>query len=366
MNSRKRVLTALEHKEPDRVPIGANLTLQVAESLSKIYNIQFKKQIAFLSNRISFNEVLVKLGNDMIFVGACAPSGFSYKRYPDGSYDDEGGIRRKKIGYYDEIIKHPLASVETVAQLNNYFDKIGFPDPNIDSRFNFATEEIRRYSKNYAVTGVVECTMFELSWYLVGMEKILKDLVRKKNYVLELIDKIKEFHIEIGKNLVKLGCDIILTGDDFGTQTGMLISPKLWREIFKSRFSMVFDQLKRANKNIKIAYHSCGSIVPIISDLIEIGLDILNPLQPRASRMDGRVLKEKYGNQLSFWGAIDEQKILPFGTSAEVKKEVREKISNLAHGGGYIIAPAHNIQPDTPLKNIFSFYATAKEYGKIV
>lgn len=161
-----------------------------------------------------------------------------------------------------------------------------------------------------------------------------------------------------------MGVDIVLTGDDFGTQRGMLIYPQIWRRIFKPRYARVFRELKELNPAIKIAYHSCGSIVPIIPDLIEIGLDILNPLQPRAAGMDGKILKKKYGDRLSFFGAIDEQKVLPFKSPEEVKEEVRVKISDLAPGGGYILAPAHNIQPDTPLENIFAMYEAVNEHGR--
>lgn len=364
MSPRERVLVSLTHREPDRVPIGATITPQVAQLLSKKFNVPFKRQIALLTDRISYNNILTRLGNDLVFVGACAGVDFVPRDYSDGSFADEWGIRWKRTGYYDEIVRHPVEKIETVAQLDRYFNEHGFPDSQAKGRFDFAKEETRKYFNEYLIVGVLECTMFELSWYLTGMEKFLIDLAMNKDYIFKLLDMIMRFHIEVGKKLIEIGCDIIWTGDDFGTQRGMLIPPEMWRRIFKPRFASVFKSLKQFNPNIKIAYHSCGSIVPIIPDLIEIGLDILNPLQPRAEGMDGRVLKKKYADRLSFFGAIDEQKVLPFGSPEEVKEEVREKISDLAQGGGYILAPAHNIQPDTSLENIFAIYEAVEEYGK--
>jgi len=365
MIPRERVLRAIAHKEPDRVPVAINLTPQVAETLSKKFNIPFEiKDTGMLANRFSFNEVLVKLGNDVVFVGATAPKNFTPKEFPDGSFMNEWRIRCKWVSYYVEMVGHPLKDIETTQQLDEYFDKYGFPDPEAKGRFDLAEEEIKKYSKDYAIIGCLETTMFETSWYLVGMDKFLVDLMRKKSYVFELLDRVADYHINIGKKLINLGCDIIWTGDDFGTQRGMLISPELWREVFKPRFRRVFRELKKCNPNVKIAYHSCGSIVPIIPDLIEIGLDILNPLQPYAYGMDRKILKNKYGDKLSFFGGIDEQKILPYGSIKDVKEEVRRAIFDLAPGGGYILAAAHNIQPDTSVENIFSIYEAVKEYGR--
>lgn len=366
MNSRERVLQSINHKEPDRVPVAVTLTPQIAKFLSKRFHIPCKLKSTGFSNyynTISFNEILTKLGNDVIIIGATAPNNFILREFSDGSFIDEWGVRYKVVSYYKEIVEHPLKDIETVRQLNQYFDEHGFPDADSKGRFDFAEEEIEKYSKNYAIIGDLKTTMFEASWYLVGIEKFLIDLIMKKDYVFELLNRVMEFHIEIGKKLIMLGCDIIWIGDDFGTQRGMLISPKLWRDIFKPRFRRVFKELKECNPNIKIAYHSCGSIVPIIPDLIEVELDILNPLQPYASGMEGKILKKMYGEKLSFFGAIDEQRILPFGCAKEVKEAVKRAIFDLAPGGGYILAPAHNVQPDTPIENVLALYEAVKEYG---
>ncbi|MEE8324047.1 MAG: uroporphyrinogen decarboxylase family protein, partial [Candidatus Humimicrobiaceae bacterium] len=150
--------------------------------------------------------------------------------------------------------------------------------------------------------------------------------------------------------------------DDMGAQDTMVISPEMWRKYFKPRMAKLYSELKSINPGLKIAYHTDGSVYPIIDDLLEIGLDILNPIQPKS--MDPYLIKKKYGKDLTLWGTIDIQETLPFGSTEDVEKEVRERIKGLAPGGGFIISPTHHVQIDTPLENFFTFWDTAEKYGK--
>lgn len=353
MRPRDRVLKALRHEEPDRPPIHVTVTPQIGEALNRALHIENDGLIdAFFGNRISFTKALLKLGNDCVGVGACTTPGFTPRRNPDGSTTDEWGITTRETGLYNEMVGHPLAEIESVKDLDHY----PFPDPLAAGRFTWAEETVKTYGGDYAVIGEQECTIFELSWYLVGLEKFLLDMALGNPYVFELLDRVMEFSLQQAARLIALGVDIILFGDDMGDQNGMMISPAMWRSVFKPRMAHVFQKVRRLNPEIRIAYHSCGSILPIIPDLIEIGLDILNPLQPLAAGMDANYLKTTYGDALSFYGAIDIQDLLPKGTPRQVKKEVKDKIAILGEGGGYILAPAHNIQPDTPLRNIFALY----------
>lgn len=145
---------------------------------------------------------------------------------------------------------------------------------------------------------------------------------------------------------------MIWVGDDVGSQAGMLISPALWRRLFKPKWAEFFASLKRLNPELKIAYHSDGVIEPIIADLIEVGLDVLNPVQPAC--MDPAQLKRQYGNHLSFWGTIDEQHTLPFGSPDDVAREVRTRLQTVGHDGGLIIGPTHHVQLDTPMENFWA------------
>jgi uroporphyrinogen decarboxylase len=165
--------------------------------------------------------------------------------------------------------------------------------------------------------------------------------------------------IDAGKVLLGMGVDILWCGDDFGGQSGMLIDPLTWRSQVKPRIRYMFEEFRKVQPDIKIAWHSCGSILPIIPDFIELGLDILNPIQPLAKGMEPEFLKREYGQDLSFFGGIDVQELLPMGNPQIIKDEVRRRIEILGKNGGYIIAPAHNIQADTPLENILAFFEAA-------
>ncbi len=311
---------------------------------------------SLLSTRISHTEILLKLGNDCVGIAACAPKSFPTKQLEDGTIINEWKMKFKPVGLYNEFIEFPLSNAETKDDLDNY----DFPDPLEEGRYDLAREAVKKYSDEYAIVGDLECAMYVTSWYLVGLEKFLMDIAMKKEYTFELLDRILEISIATGKELIEIGADIIWAGDDFGTQKGMLMSPEMWRDIFKPRYKKMFDEFRKLNPDIKIAFHTCGSVLPIIPDFIEIGLDILNPIQPNANGMDAKFLKKTYGDKLSFFGGIDIQKLLPFGTPEEIKKVVKEKIDILGRGGGYILAPAHNVQADTPVENILAMYEAIK------
>lgn len=358
MTSKKRFLAALEHKEPDRVPTFTNITPQIAEKLGREMNLPWKPEESRLSARISHTEILLKLGNDAVGIRPTRVEN-ALTCWKDDKLIDEFGFVYKRVGLYDEIIKRPLANVESIEEVN----KFRMPNPLALGIWDVAKKQIKRYEKDFAIIGDLETTIFELSWNLVRMEKFLMDLVLEKSYVFALMDKVLNYNLACGKKMVELGVNMIWTGDDFGTQKGMMISPELWRKIFKPRMHYIFKELKIANPKIKIAYHSCGSILPIIPDLIEIGLDVLNPIQPQAKGMDLGKLKKEFGDKLVFFGGVDEQRVLPFGNTKEVEEEVKLRIAQAGNRGGFIIAPAHNIQPDTPLKNIYIYFKAIKKYG---
>ncbi|MFQ6067345.1 MAG: uroporphyrinogen decarboxylase family protein, partial [bacterium] len=159
-----------------------------------------------------------------------------------------------------------------------------------------------------------------------------------------------------------LGVDIIWIGDDVGMQDRMLMAPELWREFLKPRYGLIFEEFRRVNPEIKTAFHTDGYVEPVIPDFIEIGLDILNPVQPKS--MDPAKLKKLYGDRLTFWGTVDIQEVLPFGTPSRVEEEVKLRLKTVGRGGGLIISPAHNIQPDVSINNILAFYHAARKYGR--
>ncbi len=361
MTSKERVLSTITGKQPDRPPIFATLTPQAAEKLSQALNIPYEPPLdSLLSTRISHTDLLIKLGNDCVGIAACAPENRPTRTLDDGTLENEWGMRFKDIGLYNEFAEFPLAHAQTVADI----EKFSLPDPFAKGRFDAAIAAIEKYGRDYAIVADLETSFFESSWYLVGLEKLLVDMMTDEPYVSALFDRIMGINIEIGKQLIDLGADIIWAGDDFGTQKGMLMSPATWRKIFKPRIKTMFQEFKSANPEVKIAWHSCGSIIPIIPDFIEIGLDILNPIQPLAKGMDPEFLKKTYGDSLVFFGGIDIQDLLPHSSVDEIKTEVKRIAAILGKGGGYIAAPAHNIQDDTPVENVIALFDAVKEMGK--
>jgi uroporphyrinogen-III decarboxylase len=167
------------------------------------------------------------------------------------------------------------------------------------------------------------------------------------------------YHLTVTQRLAQLGVDMIWLGDDMGGQSSMLMSPAMWRRYFKPRLANLIAALRAINPHLKIAYHTDGVVYPIIPDLIEIGIDILNPIQPAA--MDPVKLKTEYGDRLCFWGSLDIQHTLPFGTPAEVRNEVITRLKTIGRGGGLIIGPTHNLQLDTPLENFWAMVDTIRE-----
>jgi uroporphyrinogen-III decarboxylase len=171
-----------------------------------------------------------------------------------------------------------------------------------------------------------------------------------------LLDIPYQYHLTAAKKLVEMGVDMIWTGDDIGAQKEMMISPRMWRKYLKPRMVNFISELKAVNPDIKIAYHSDGNIMRVIPDLIEIGVDVLNPIQPAS--MDPAQIKREFGNQLCFWGSIDEQHTLPFGSAADVEAEVRHRLETIGRDGGLILAPTHHVQLDTPLENFWAMVNT--------
>ena len=305
-------------------------------------------------------ELRVKLGHDclMTIVGIVA----SFYLSDEPEYVDPWGLTWRRVavadgqGSYTEMVGRPLAGDD--AKLASY----RAPDPEEPGQYREAAALIARYGDTHSIVGGVLGSVFEGPWYLRGMDQFLLDLLTNKDYAAHLMDLVMQFHLKAGLKLIEMGCDLILAGDDFGTQDRLLISPSLFREFVKPRYGALFDAYKKANPGVKIATHICGFIEPIIEDLVEVGVDVLNPVQPLC--MDPARLKRRYGQRLSFWGAVDDQRVLPLGSPEDVEQEVRLRLRQLAPGGGYILCASHNVQPSTPVENIRAFYAASERYGR--
>jgi uroporphyrinogen decarboxylase len=345
MNSKERVHSAISLKEPDRVPIFVTVVPEIESRLFQKYGLRD-------------NELLTFLGNDIVVTNIGVADSFA-KIEGAGYKVDEWQIGWKNVthrrGTYTEIVDRPLEKA-SYQELAAY----AVPDPFVDKRYENAYK-LKDMFKEFATMVDLSCTIFEISHYLRGMETLLVDMLENKKFADMLFDKVLEFYIPAAKKIAAIGIDIIWIGDDVGMQTGMIMSPRLFRTYLKDRYKILIDEIKKTNKNVKIAFHSDGYIIPIINDLIEIGVDILNPVQPNC--MDPAMVKKEFGNKLCFMGTIDEQHTLPFGSIQDLKSEIDERIKTVGKGGGLIIGPTHNIQNDTELEKIEIMFAYIKDNG---
>lgn len=275
-------------------------------------------------------------------------------------YTDEWGIEWRPSryetpfgsGYYTEIAGHPLAENQAV---EGYCP----PDPTRPELYRDAERLIRDHKDEYYIVGATVCTVFETAWALRGLERMLMDLVLNSDLAHRILDIPFHYHLTAAKKLVEMGVDMIWIGDDVGAQNAMLVSPRQWRHFFKPKMAEFISALKQINPDVKVAYHSDGAIYEIIPDLIEIGLDVLNPVQPR-SMLPAR-LKKEFGERLCFWGTLDEQCTLPFGTPDDVRNEVLARLRTIGKKGGLILGPTHHVQLDTPLPNFWAMVRTIRE-----
>lgn len=277
---------------------------------------------------------------------------------------DAWGISYKKIGFHCEMIDHPLKNA-TIEDLRSY----PWPDPLKVNEMERLKKEAKDLYENtdYAILLVSDSlgSLFERAWYLRGFEGFLMDLVSNQKFAEALMNKLLEINIVFLEECLSAIGDyiqIVEVGDDLSIQNGPLFSLDVYRRLIKPRQKELFKFIKARTK-AKILYHSCGSVYPFIADLIDIGIDILNPVQVSAINMNAKNLKKEFGGKVTFWGAIDTQKILPHGSPEDVEAEVNKRIYDLAPGGGYVLASVHNIQSDVPPENICAMYRAAEKYG---
>lgn len=369
MTKRDRVITTLNHKEPDRVPKDCGWATGMTDDA---YN-RFIDFLGIKNDRAEFNEwrmvarfderVLEALDVDIVSVFLRAPRGYKPKVRPDGTVVNEWGMVRRNIELYTEIVGYPLANAKV-----EDIGRFPWPDPYAPGRTDGLREEVERlYNEtDYAIKAVVPMNSFlEFSLWMRGFEQFFVDLAWDEDFANALLDK----ELELQKGFYEILLDavgdyiqVIETSDDLGTQRAPQISLEMYRKFIKPRQREINDFI-HARTDAKVFQHSCGSAYQFIPDLIEIGLDILESIQPLAKDMEPDRLKREFGDRLSFWGGIDIQRVLPYGSPKEVEEHVRTRIEALASSGGYVVSPAHCIQKDTSPENILALFRAVDKFG---
>ncbi len=382
MTSRERVNTAVNHQQPDRIPIdlgGFQTGIHKRAYEALIHHLGLEEEIQILDPvqqlAIPSETVLRKFHTDIRYITAHGPDSFQGgieinerdgKRWHD--LRDEFGVvwsMPEDQMLYMDISHHPLAKA-TLKDVEAY----PFPNGGDPTRFTGVREQAlaMRHAQPtpFAISSGICGVTYEVCWYMRGLERWFMDMMENPTFCEALIDRTAQYWVDwMGGFLGQVGdlLDIIMIGDDLAGQHGPLFSPKFYRKVVRPRQQRVIDTIKK-HTNAKIWYHTCGNCSQYIPDLIEMGVDILNPVQISAREMEPKSLKEKFGKNMVFWGGgIDSQHVLPFASPDVIRQEVKKNVEILKGGGGYVFNNVHNIQAGVPPENIVAMYEAAYEFG---
>jgi len=384
MNSRERIFKALQFEEADRVPFD-----MAATTWSGITKTAYQNYLKFSGKDVEeptwsdviqqivvpSEEVLQEIGVDVRGVFPLTSHNWDvYSKLKDCGdyfeYNDEWNLTYHfpKDGYWFSLVKSPMESVDFSEE--GIVDKGIWPDARDVRRWKGLLEQALQHRANEKIvfTKSLFAGLFEMHQRVRGMQNAMLDPFMFAENSDRLVGKLADLKIEfwdVALDQIGDAVDIVGEGDDYGTQQSQLISPEQFRDHYRPHFTRVLKFIKTKRPDSKIMFHSCGNVRPIIPDLIEMGVDILNPVHVTASGMEPVQLKKDFGNDIVFWGGgVDTQHILPSGTPEQVKDNVKQNIEALAPGGGFVFNTIHNIQAEVPPQNIVAMIEALREFGK--
>jgi uroporphyrinogen decarboxylase len=351
MEHKERVLHAIHHQQPDRVPMDYSARSEVDDALMHHLGVA------------GYDRLLERLDVDFRYI---QPIELIYERdryqgpplraFPDGVWEDIWGVCRKRVrvstGVYDEVCYSPLSEATTVEDVAAH----RWPEPDWFNCSDVA-EQCRRY-KGYALVGGSWGAIFGDAYRLQGMEAFLMNLALRPEVARATIGRVERFYFEVNERIFDAAdgqLDIYYFGNDFGTQRSLLVSPQMFREFFAPGLTRLAYQAKE--RGMAVMFHSCGAVRRLIPDLIAAGIDILDPVQAQAADMDPLSLKAEFGGSVCFHGGIDTQHLLPFSNPQQVRERVHQVVEVAGEGGGYVLAPDQALQGDVPLENILAMYS---------
>ena len=372
MTHRERVVTALSHKQPDKVPIDLGSTINSSmvvegyEKLKKHFEYESENRLCNRMMRaVLMDEPMLQaldIDTRGVFIGGPLRGG-DQELGPD-RYRDFWGIERRKPegGYYYDLVKSPLAGEISISDVMKY----AWPDPDDPGFWQNLKPRVKWLRENTDAAIVLQLppAFIHPSQFLRGFEDWYCDFAYHSKVMEPLFDAVLEITLQITKNALKeIGrdLDVVCVAEDIGTQDRLMISHDHYVRYIKPRHGKYFRLIRDLSPG-KLLYHSCGCITNIIGDLIDMGVEALNPIQVTARGMVPAELKKKYGHHLAFWGGIDVQYLLPKGTVREVKQKAEELIEQMGEGGGFVLSATHNIQPDIPLENVLAAFQHARTY----
>ncbi len=325
MTPKQRVIAALKHQPPDKVPYHVGFTVPARQKMAEHYGDP---------------QFITRIGNHMTIVPVIRVEWGV--RNAEGYYTDEFGLRWNR--QVDADIGMPEG---TLTRAN--FDRYPWPDPNARGRFDRLEQTLAEHPDRFMVMSF-DFSLFERAWGLVGLENLMLAMVEDLPFVEAVLDRVLQFNLDLlDAGLARFpGIDAVYFGDDFGSQRGVLMGATRWRELLRPRLARQYARVHDHGKFVFI--HSCGAVSELLPDLIDIGVNCFNPFQPEV--MDIFATHEKYRGRLAFWGGISIQRLLPYGTPDQVRQGVREILDRIGRHGGYIAAPAHDMPGDIPAENI--------------
>lgn len=354
MNKRENLLRALRRDNPEYVPFDMDLCPSQIENLIKrTGTANFHEYYDFDYRFVELKPT--KLNRDF----SKYYKGVAGKLEPLNWNPEWGvmGIYGSKAHFQQMI--HPMQNFTQVEEILDY----PFPDYDADYRWEGVAERnLELIRQGYATLAFMEMTIFEIAWYLRGMEELMAGFYEEPEFNAVLLDKITDLRVKMARRYGEAHTDVLMLGDDVSTQIAMMMSPQLWRQELKPRLKQVIDAAREVKPDILIFYHGDGNLRAIVEDLIEIGVDVLNPVQPEC--VDPFELKQLYGDRLSFWGCVGTQTTMPFGTREAIFEVCQKLIQVVGNGGGLVLAPTHTLEPEVPFENIEAFLDAVKQFGK--
>ena len=355
MTPKQRVLDAIDHKRTDRVPLDLWAAKEVLGKLCAYFRTD------------QVDDVMKELEVDIRRV---EPKyvGPPLEVSPEGKTRDIWGVIRRLVehsdGDYLEVEYYPLEGEISISDIEGY----PWPDPD-HYDYSVIPKLCEKYG-DYAILNVGNrlnrTSVLKAAMYLRGMQQLMMDMALNPPLVKALLEKISDYYLAHNERIFKAGnglIDIFMMGDDFGTQKGLMISPDVFRDFYRPHMERAIELAK--SFDLIVFHHDDGAIRPLIPDLVEMGIDVLNPVQCRCPGMEPAELKDSFGEQVCFHGGIDNQEVMPFGTPEDVRAEVVDKVETLGRDGtGYILAPCHNLQINTPVENILALYEMAGALGR--
>lgn len=349
MTPRENLLAALRRQNPEYVPFYFDLCPSLKDEFKKRTGAEdFEEYYGFCCRTFTYTPT--ENQNDYSeYFGRLKP----------GTTIDEWGV-----GYEPGSVAHFTKFLHAMEDFVDPDEVWDFPMPDIleDYRWEGIKEKVDALHKKGIAAVFTAIQIFEPAWYLRGLDNLLCDMMTDEDMAQACLKRMADHQVKVSRKVAECGFDLIMYGDDVGSQKDLMMSRELWRKWLKPDMARAIAAAKEVNPDVLAFYHSDGVIYDIIPELIEIGVDVLNPVQPEC--IDPAKVKELYGDKLSFWGTIGTQTTMPFGTVDEVKAKTKEIIETVGKGGGLCIAPTHMLEPDVPYENIEAFVETVKQFGK--